>query len=51
MAKRRFKHVTAKLRLVERADGLVQIEIVTARPLAPFRRGRWVWDNERRELA
>jgi hypothetical protein len=50
MAKVRPKRVTAKLRLVQRRDGLVQIEIVTSRPLESFHRWRWIgWDYERRE--
>jgi hypothetical protein len=42
--------MTAKLRLVERSDGLAQVEIVTSRRLEPFHRWTWIgWDHERQE--
>jgi hypothetical protein len=47
MAGARPKRVTAKLRLVQRADGIVRIEIVTSRRLESFHRWTWVgWDRE-----
>jgi hypothetical protein len=50
MAGARPKRVTAKLRLVQRPDGVVQIEIVTSRRLEAFHRRTWVgWDHKRQE--
>jgi hypothetical protein len=50
MAKARPKRVTAELRLVQRPDGLVQVEIVTSRRLESFHRWTWVgWDYKRQE--
>lgn len=50
MAMARPKRVTAKLRLVERPDGLAQVEIVTSRRLEPFHRWTWIgWDYKRQE--
>jgi hypothetical protein len=50
MAKDRPKRVTAKLRLAERPDGIVQFEIVTSRRLENFHHRTWAgWDHERQE--
>jgi hypothetical protein len=50
MAKARPKRVTAKLRLVQRPDGLVQVEILTSPRLESFHRWTWVgWDHARQE--
>jgi hypothetical protein len=50
MAMTRPKRVTAKLRLAERGDGLVQVEIVTSPRLESFHRWTWVgWDHKRQE--
>jgi hypothetical protein len=50
MAAARPKRVTAKLRLAERPDGVVQFEIVTSRRLETFHRWTWVgWDPKRQE--
>ena len=50
MAKTPPKSVTAKLRLMERQDGDVQIEILTSRPLESFHHRTWIgWDPKRQE--
>ena len=50
MAKARSKRVTAKLRLVQRPDGLVQVEILTSPRLESFHRWTWIgWDHQRQE--
>jgi hypothetical protein len=50
MAEARSKRITAKLRLVQRPDGVVQIEVVTSRRLETFHHRMWVgWDHERQE--
>jgi len=50
MGKAHPKRATAKLRLVERHDGVVQIEILTSRRLESFHRWTWTgWDPTRQE--
>ncbi|MGH3118386.1 MAG: hypothetical protein ACRDQ2_14990, partial [Gaiellales bacterium] len=50
MAMARPKRVTAKLRLRERQDGGVQVEILTSRRLESFHHRTWIgWDHKRQE--
>jgi hypothetical protein len=50
MAMARPKRVTAKLRLRERQDGGVQVEILTSRQLESFHHRTWIgWDHKRQE--